>query len=101
MRENYSMSAQRAIPSPTLFNLSMSDFPPLLNAIAGLKTAIYTDDITLWCHNGSPGTQGETPQRGIDSISQYTTSIVLVCSHETKEYTVFINSRKDHVNDIG
>ncbi|XP_077564421.1 uncharacterized protein LOC144179871 [Haemaphysalis longicornis] len=78
----------------------MSDLPPLLNDIPGLKHSIYADDITLWCHTGSPGTQEETLQRGIDVVTQYTASIGLVCSPEKTEYTVVIGSRKAHANDI-
>lgn len=52
--------SQGVILSTTLFNMAMSDLPPLVTAIPGLKHAIYADDITLWCYTGSPGTQQET-----------------------------------------
>lgn len=38
---------QGAVLPPLLFNLAMARLPPLLDAVPGVRYALYADDITL------------------------------------------------------
>ena len=66
----------------------MKNLPAQLSAIPDLHHAIYADDITLWCCTGSPGSQEETLQKGLDVVHAHAQSIGLACSATKTEYVV-------------
>ncbi|KAG0425080.1 hypothetical protein HPB47_027710 [Ixodes persulcatus] len=68
---------QGGIHSPTLFKLALKNLPGQLERIPDLKSALYADDITLWCNRGSPAHQEKTIKEGLDTIQAYAKAIGL------------------------
>ncbi|KAM7284950.1 uncharacterized protein ISCGN_031948 [Ixodes scapularis] len=85
---------QGAILSPTLFNIAMKDLPHKLHDITDLQSAVYADDITLWCCSGSPAQQEQTLQEGLDAVHNYIHTLGLSCAPEKTEYVVVLNSNQ-------
>ncbi|KAG0421837.1 hypothetical protein HPB47_002293 [Ixodes persulcatus] len=70
--EDRTFAVHIAYPSqPILFIIILAGLPSRLGEVPDLEHAIYTDDITLWTHSGSPGYQQDTIQAGLDIAHNY------------------------------
>ncbi|KAH7967128.1 hypothetical protein HPB49_022959 [Dermacentor silvarum] len=62
---------QGAVLSPLLFNLAMVQLPARLDAVDGVKHALYADDITLWATEGNLGNKEDSLQAAAHIVDEY------------------------------
>lgn len=84
---------QGSVLSPTLFNIAMRKLPEALSQIAGIRYALYADDITIWTPAGSLGEQENALQSAIDTVQNYVQPRGLQCSAEKSEL-ILIKERR-------
>ncbi|KAM7298306.1 hypothetical protein ISCGN_018908 [Ixodes scapularis] len=82
---------QRAVLSPTLFNMVMARLPPRLSKIPQLRFALYADDIALWSVAGSVGEQEHALQRGLDEVQRFLEEVGMTASPEKTEFVVVLS----------
>ncbi|KAM7305243.1 hypothetical protein ISCGN_015140 [Ixodes scapularis] len=91
---------QGAVLSPLLFNLALRGLPEALRAVPNVEHAIYADDITLWCREGSDAEIEEKLQAAADIVGEYVMRCGLKCAPEKSELLVFRNPRDKLVGHI-
>ncbi|KAM7298663.1 uncharacterized protein ISCGN_019239 [Ixodes scapularis] len=91
---------QGAVLSPLLFNLALRGLPEALRAVPNVEHAIYADDITLWCREGSDAEIEEKLQAAADIVGEYVMRCGLKCAPEKSELLVFRNPRDKLVDHI-
>ncbi|KAM7315515.1 hypothetical protein ISCGN_005298 [Ixodes scapularis] len=91
---------QGAVLSPLLFNLALRGLPEALRAVPNVEHAIYADDITLWCREGSDAEIEEKLQAAADIVGEYVMKCGLKCAPEKSELLVFRNPRDKLVDHI-
>ncbi|KAG0419935.1 hypothetical protein HPB47_003783 [Ixodes persulcatus] len=91
---------QGAVLSPLLFNLALRGLPEALRAVPNVEHAIYADDITLWCREGSDAEIEEKLQAAADIVGEYAMRCGLKCAPEKSELLVFRNPRDKLVDHI-
>lgn len=63
----------------------MAHLPPLLDDIAGIRHALYADDITLWATEGSLGQIEASLQQAASVVDAYAPRSDLECSPTKSE----------------
>ncbi|XP_037561044.1 uncharacterized protein LOC119440182 [Dermacentor silvarum] len=77
---------QGAVLSPLLFNLAMVQLPARLDAVDGVKHALYADDITLWATDGNLGNMEDSLQAAAHIVDEYAAYCGLQSSPQKSEF---------------
>lgn len=79
---------QGAVLSPLLFNVALMHLPEKLNAVKGIRHALYADDITIWTTEGSLGQMEGALQEAATTVENYAAECGLRCSPDKSELLV-------------
>lgn len=85
---------QGSVISPLLFNIAMQGLADELEQMGCIGSAIYADDIALWCSGGSDGYVEDAMQEAVHCVEKHASKMGLRLSPSKSELLIYRPTRR-------